>query len=403
MRITICIFITCLFAHAAAAQLRFGSVQEIWRYADAHNVQLAAALSRERSAGLQLKQAKGALLPNITANGAYTDNLEIQPTLVPAKLFDPAAPDGSFYEATFGRRYLYSGNVNVQLNLLNTQNWFAVRAARLEKEISVLSIVKTKRDLYEQLANVYYTYLLATEAEELSIANKKAMDTLFASAQRKKADGLISQVTLNSTAINKEKAEKNLAMASQEKQLQLNALRQLLNTRDNIQLEETPAAITADTAFAADPDVLLAAQQVALYKTQWQSSRAAYAPSLSAVYQYNLTIAGDDFLQFNNTNHIPGQYWGLRLSLPVFAGNTRRVSEQKAKIDWTLSQQQYEAAGLQSQLVNENVRLSYQTAAGAYDKAKSIRHCIAITTNMPHGCWRKVRFPWMSACGIIQT
>ncbi|SFW79276.1 TolC family protein [Chitinophaga sancti] len=362
----------CISALPVSAQLRFSSVQDLWKYADGHNIQLTASIASDKEAALSLKAAKGALLPTISANGNYTDNIRIQSTLIPAHLFDQTVPDGTFYEATFGKRYNYNTAANVQLNLINTQNWFAIKTAKLDKEIAALNIQKTRRDLYEQLANNYYSYLLADEAEKLFQSNAATMDTVFASVQRKYNDGFVSEVTINNAAINKEKATKSLVTATQNKLLQLNNLQQLLNTGDRIEISEQPVTPYIPQPFAPDPDVSLAFGEFLKSKVQWQSSKAAYAPTLSAVYQYSRTITTDHFMQFSNSNDLPSQYWGLRLSVPIFSGNNRHYTVQKTKIDMDLKQQQYQAAGLQSQLTNQNILLSYNTAFKNMEKAKEI-------------------------------
>jgi outer membrane protein TolC len=356
----------------ATAQLSFTSVQDIWKYADAHNIQVTAANASMQEAAIAVKQAKGALLPTVTANGNYTDNIKLQSTLIPANLFDQSAPAGTFYEATFGKRFNYAGSVNAQLDLVNTQNWFAIRSAKLDKEIAALNMQKTKRDLYEQLANIYYSYLLADEAEKLSADNAHTMDTICASVQRKYNDGLVSEVTMNNAAINRNKAEKSLLLAAQNKLLQLNNLQQLLNTKDSIVISEQGTTTYIPQPFTTDPDVTIAYEQMQRSKTQWQSSKAAFAPSLSAVYQYNRLITTDKFMQFDNSNDLPSQYFGLRLSVPILMGNSRRYNVQKARIDWQLKEQQYQATGLQSQLTNQNILISFYTASSDLEKAKGI-------------------------------
>jgi outer membrane protein len=118
--------------------------------------------------------------------------------------------------------------------------------------------------------------------------------------------------------------------------------------------------------------VQLAQTQYLLSKNTWSSTKAAFAPTLSAVYQYSQQISGDKFMQFSNTNNQPQEYVGLRLSVPLFAGNTRNYQVQKAKIDLTLKQQQFEAARLQSSINNQNVIIQYNTALRAFENAKTI-------------------------------
>jgi len=357
------------------AQLRFASLQELWAYADAHNIQLQAAEAGKTTAGINVKQSYGAILPTVTANGSFTDNMTIQPTLVPANLFNPSAPAGTYTEATFGRRYIYNGNVVAQVDILNTQDWFAIKAAKLNNEIALLNIAKSKTDLYGQLASAYYSYVLLTEAERLSRDNLQTTTTAYNLATNKFTEGLISEITLNTAKINNEKAGKSLELAMQNKLLQLNNLKILLNTRDSILITERVEkdnALALGDVFAPDPNVQLSAMQMQAAKNEWQSSKAAFAPTMSAIYQYNTQIAGDQFLKFSNTNNLPQQYWGLRLSVPVFSGGAKKYQVQKAKVDYSLKQKEYNNAKLQSGINDENLLIAYNSALSVYNKSKDI-------------------------------
>ncbi len=364
-----------LLASVSEAQKSFSSLQEVWSYADKHNIQVQTAEANKTVAGINIKQAKGALLPTATASGAFTDNIRIQSTLVPANLFNPAAPANSYTEATFGRRYIYNGNINVQFEILNTQDWFNLSAAKLNDELASLNIAKAKTDLYEQLANIYFTCVLLSEAEKLSLENLNTSASILTVAKAKFTEGLISEVTLNTALINKEKAERGLTAATENKHLQLNNLMQLLNTTDSIRITENITDKTASPntkQFTQDPDVQLSYVQMLASKNQWQLSRAAFAPTLSAVYQYNTQIAADDFMKFDNSNTTPQQYWGLRLSVPIFSGHTRRYQVQKSKIEYDTRKKQYESEKNQSAITNQNMLISYNSSLTAFEKSKNI-------------------------------
>ena len=124
------LILLCFACQNAYAQVSFSSLQQVWDYADKHNIQIQTAAANKLIAGKQVKQAYGGLYPTVSANGGFTDNLKLQPTLIPAQLFNQSAPAGTFTEVTFGRQYMYNGNISAQMNLISTQDWFNVRAAK---------------------------------------------------------------------------------------------------------------------------------------------------------------------------------------------------------------------------------------------------------------------------------
>ncbi|MFY0252527.1 TolC family protein [Chitinophaga sp. 30R24] len=365
----------CLSSHFVHAQTSFASLEEIWHYADQHSVQLQTATGDKLIAAYNVKQAYGAIIPTITANGGFTDNIKIQSTLIPATLFNPAAPPGTFTAVAFGTRFIYNGALAAQMDLLNTQDWFNIKAARLNNELATQHIAKTKSDLYTKLANAYYSYILLEEAEKLSQDNVKTTSIIYDLSNNKFKDGLISEVTVNTALINKQKAAKNLEVAIQNKLVQLNNLKLLLNIRDSIAITEKMAEKTQSTeapVFAEDPNVGVAYTQLKLSENTWKSSKAAYAPTLSAFYQYSTQILGNNFLKFNNSNTTPQQYWGLRLSVPIFSGNTRHYQVQKNKTDLGNKQKLYDDARLQADINNENLLINYRSSLDAFMRAKKI-------------------------------
>lgn len=359
----------------AAAQVRFSSMEAVWDYANEHSIQVQAAHTNEELAALGTRSARGRLLPVVTVNGAFTDNIRIQQTLVPAKLFNPAAPEDLYTAASFGRRYIYTGNVAAQMDLLNISSWFSLKSAKLQESITALELEQTKKDLYGQLADSYFSCLLLQEAEKLAEENVSSTTALYTTARNKYSEGLISEAVLNTALINKSKAVQSLQTAQQQQQLQLNNLRILLQLPDSLVL--SPVTLPADMvaageAFVPDPATQLARQQMLLAKNEWQASRAAYAPVLSAVYQFSSQVAADELLQFGNSNTTPQQYWGLRLSVPLFTGGTRKYQTAQSKKVYNLRQEQYKVQQLQSSIVNDNLLLARNSAARSWQQSANI-------------------------------
>ena len=64
------------------SQTVFRSVEEVWKYADEHNVTIRIARYDLQKSGYSKSQTVGALLPQVAASASYTDNLSLQTTLL---------------------------------------------------------------------------------------------------------------------------------------------------------------------------------------------------------------------------------------------------------------------------------------------------------------------------------
>jgi outer membrane protein len=364
VRIRIVLLIVCFSVCHAQAQVTFRSLEEVWKYAEEHNIQINIASSSNKIAALSVKQAVGNMMPAVAINGTFTDNVKIPPTLVPANLLNPKAAEGTFTEATFGRRFNYNANATAQFDILNIQDWFNLRKATLDEKIAGANYARAKQQLYEQVATAYYSCLLLRKATDLSINNDTSAISICKVATEKYKNGLISQVVLNIALINKEKADKTVNIALRDYAVQSNNLRLLLNCPDSIVLtqenDETQVNDMAD--LAVDPSVTLAYMQTLSMKNQWRSAKAAFAPTLSAFYQYNEQLVSDEILNFSNSNTIQQQYWGVKLSLPLFSGNTRHYQVKKTMVEYQLKQKEFENMQLESDLRDKNLITEYTSA-----------------------------------------
>lgn len=82
----ICLMLFLFLCGSAYTQLHFASLEAVWQYADQHAAQIKIARAGKVSSGISVQQSMATLMPTVQANGGFTDNVNIQPTLVPASL-----------------------------------------------------------------------------------------------------------------------------------------------------------------------------------------------------------------------------------------------------------------------------------------------------------------------------
>ena len=114
------------------------------------------------------KQSYLGFLPTVTTNANFTNNLNLQTTLVPKIIVDKNAKDGEVVPVQFGQKYIYQAGVTAQMDLLNLQTWFNTRIAKETEELNKVQLVNAKKSIYRQLASQCYSYLLAKEAARLA-------------------------------------------------------------------------------------------------------------------------------------------------------------------------------------------------------------------------------------------
>lgn len=352
---------------SSGQRVSFNSLSQVFEFASKNNIQLRTADARKRIAALQIQQSYSTLFPNVSLNGNYTDNIKIQPTLVPLSLF--GGEPNTYSEEKFGRRYTYNANVSAQVSILDLKNWFAIGMSKYNFELTQLSFQKDKMELMEELAAAYYNYLMWQEIEKLSRQNSYASDTIWMTYNKRATEGLIGNVQLNTALINKYKSSTALQVAQANKKISLNNLRALLNLNpaDSIFINDQisaikPGPLPAERFTFSSPELQIAHIQTLLSRNTMRTLRAAFAPSLTAVYQYSSQVAGDKFLSGENANNTSQQYFGLRLSVPLFMGGYRRQQLKAGEIDYQNKLDVYQTMKNQTDINNSTMLIEYHSA-----------------------------------------
>jgi len=361
----------------SGAQTTFSSVEELWRYADEHNVAVKNAALETEKAKQSVKQSYMAFTPVVAANASATDNTTIQTTLIPAVIF--GGPAGTYQAVQFGQKYIYNAGVTAQLDLVNVQTWHNTRIAKETAELNKAAQGNTRRNVYQQIAAQYYNCLLCKEGLRLAKQSADVADSVLNAIEDKFSTGLVSQPNLDMAKLNSERAQQTLITASFQLSTSLNQLKGLLamSTNDSITIAgalNTTSAIPITSNFAEDPGVKLQYRQVELNRSKIRVSNGQAYPTVSILYSNNSQQFDNKFRPFDASGPkwFPANYWSLRASWTILNGGNRWLQTQKNKLTYLQSQADLEQSKRQAAINDENLRLSYNKAAALLQKSKSI-------------------------------
>ena len=362
----------------ARAQVIFRSLEDAWKYADAHNITIITAKYEAEKAVYAKRASYSALLPQVNATGSYTDNLSLQTTLIP-DIFD-GHPE-RYVPLKFGEQFVYTGGIAAQMNVLNLQNFYNARIARQTEELNKVSLANNKKSVYQQVATQFYSFLLMQEAYRLAEQSASTADSVFQSVSNKFKEGTVNEANVDVAKLNFERAQQNQITAKYQMLTAQNNLKALLNmsVKDSLAIESTlnenlQLEITAP--FQKDPAVLLADYQQKISLSQYRAANGAFAPTINVLYNYATQRYDKTFEPFSGATGVaawfPSQYWSLQASIPLFTSGSRLFQSRKSKIAWNESVAQYENAQRQSEINDENIRLNYEKAVAVLSKTKEV-------------------------------
>lgn len=331
------ILVSTIASFSAQAQVSFQSFEDVLRFADAHAIAIKASALNEQIAQTEKKEVQSSRLPSLHASLGYTDNITLQPALVPAQFFNPTAPEGELQELTFGTKYQYNWGLQAQWDVVNFQRKFAVETTTTKVEEMRWQTEVSRFNVYQQLASTYYAILLTQESIQIYTENLSVSEAIYTHTQDQFRNGLVTQSELNLAEIKVRQNRSALASAKNNYQQFYTQLQHQLNTTQDITIHDDPDAFILDsrTIASTHPEIKLEEVRLQQFESVWKQQKAAQLPTLSLVYQNNKTFAVDNFMDFSNTIEQPQQLFGVSLNLINFGNfnNRHRISKSKKQVE----------------------------------------------------------------------
>ena len=305
------------------------------------------------------KEVKSNLIPKIQANGDYKYYFDLPTQLMPAKAFNPMAPDWKFKPAQFGVPHNINANVQIVLPVYNPQLYGNIKTTKIAKELSRLKYNKTKEQVLYDVSNLYYNAQILKAKRSFiqgNIANtKKLLDNLKLLHQH----GLVKGSDVDKIRLQLQQLQSQSDQIDANYTQILDALKFYMGMPLDTPIDvETDIDVTNDKPdyqTAESLDFKMAKTKTKLLKSEISTLKRSRLPSLSLLGSYGTIGYGydekpHDFLDFYDMSFV-----GAKLSIPIFNGTT---------ISRKIKQKTYELKNseLQMELVTEQKSMSIKNA-----------------------------------------
>jgi outer membrane protein len=371
------LMILLLAQTASSGQIVLQSLDDAWHYADLHNITIANAnFGLDKSIAVR-KQSYMAFLPSAGANASFTDYPSLPVTLVPAFIFDQKAQPGDVRSVQFGQKYIYTGGVTAQLDVVNAQTWYNVRTARETELLNRASVANAKKLAYQQVASQYYDCLLSVVAEQIASRSMGIADSVVMSTNNKFDAGTVNMGNVDQAKLNAEKSRQTYILAQYQLRISRNTLKALLNMsstdslliQDSLPEHSLPEGIGT---FAEDPAISVADYQSRVDRAALRTSKAAIFPTLSFYYSNTLQNNNNLFEPIRGGTTFQASYYALRANWNIFTGGARWLQVQRSKINYLQSLAQLDNTRKQSAINDDNIVLNYHKSLELLRNAKNV-------------------------------
>ncbi len=339
---TMALALTTLMPLSAEAQKQW-TLQECIDYAMANNITLQQSKLKKESATEELKGAKAALLPTLSAS--TNQSLGYQPWkdtgmsyvtngTVNTKV-DKTSYNGSY--SLSGQWTVWNGNRNI-----NT-----IKLDQLSEEQAELSTKETANSIQERIAQIYAQILYLAENVKV---NEQMLETSKKNEERGQEMLAVGKMSKADVAqLSAQRANDEYAIVEAQSQL-LNyelQLKQLLEITDEERFQVAIPEITDEQVLAKIPELQTVYEQALMSRPEIERSQLAIKSSgvsvalAKAGWMPSVNLTGGIT---TSTNSLSSNNWGNQMksnmntslgvgvTVPIYDGRSTKTSVNKAKI-----------------------------------------------------------------------
>jgi len=339
------------------------SLQEMIEKARENNKSLKMSENEIKIASEKNKEVKSNLFPKVQATGDYKYFFDLPTQLMPAKAFNPMAPEWEFKPAQFGVPHNINANVQVMVPVFNPQLYSNIKTTEIAKELSRLKYKKTKEQVFYDISNMYYNaQIIKSQLKFLdgNIANtQKLLDNLKLLKEQGLAKGSdVNKIDLQWQQLKtqKEQAQSNYTQI-------LDALKFYMGMPLDKQIDVENEINTSEDTYAYDKentlDFRMAKTKTSLVENEIKSLNRSRLPTLSFMASYGQTGYGYDekpheFLDFYDISFV-----GAKLNIPIFNGTTiaHKVNQKKYELENSRLQQELVSDKKEMEINNAKLKL----------------------------------------------
>lgn len=241
-----------------------------------------------------------------------------------------------------GRTNTWSAGVSASMPIINFQLWENVKLAGQNVELAVEQARSSRLDMVSQVKQAFYGVLLAKQVRDVynqvyenAADNFRVVEMRYNAQKASELEYTRSKATLEGTLPNLFNSEASVDIALWSLKavmgLDLDEDIDVAGALDDYEQEMFPSSDAMEYSLENNTTVRQLALQAEQLASAVRLQQAAYLPSLSLAFTYNMSAMANDF-QFSEYRWSPYSYLGLSLQIPIFSGGRRLNQVKQARV-----------------------------------------------------------------------
>jgi outer membrane protein len=349
-----------VFAQQPVDTIHIDNLDMLWKLSIENNSSQKIYKLKNQQAKVDYNTSRAYLLPQISGSFSGQDNTKLATTPVPGELL--GQPNTTQY-LQFGNQFVYNTGVTISKSLFDWQAKVQSKIAKVNITLNSAQQSANEQNLKTQIAQSYFTLLVAKKAIEISENDLKISDSILLIIKQKLQQGLVDAIAVNQATVN---SNNILLSISQSKELYKNALvsiKILAGMSENTHIYLKPidkieSLYKADiTKVDQDKNVLVYSHNVEIQKWQYKMSKAAILPKFSINSYWGYQQFRDNFgMDFKSNSWKDYRYIALNINVPIFTGFAHMNKLKSNNIQTEIVKQQYNAAVEQSKINDKSLQ-----------------------------------------------
>lgn len=314
----------------------------------------------------QIKETRGAALPQLTGTSTMTNNVLVQQFVLPAEAF--GGEPGQFIAIKAGQTWSALSQVQLSQQLYNKQVFTGLKAAKSTEEFYRLSEQLSRENVIQQVAANYYQVQISRLQMDVIDANIARVAKLGEMIEGQYANGLARKIDVDRVKVNRSNLDAQKSLLENALTQQENLLKYYMGMpiEEPIQLEKLDIATLPlmDIHQLEDDlnvenllsyNVLKKQSELLHFQRDAIISEGYPTLSLSASYTYN-TQSNNFNLYSNKALNYDMAAVTLNLRIPIFDGFSRRSRVQQSQIAINRLQEDIRRTNNSLKMANENAK-----------------------------------------------
>ncbi len=373
VKVNLLLICTIALLNASAQDVKKFSLKEAQDFAVLNNFNAKLSQIDIEAANKSVQEAVSIGLPQVNADVAYQDFLEIPTSLIPAEVF--GGPSGTFETVQFGTKYNLTAGATVNQLLFDGSYIIGVQGARKFKEKMKQLGQKTEQEVRMDVEQAYLTVLIAMENKQFLEDNLGNIDSTLYETEQLYQNGFleesaVDQLKLLATTMKNNISKADRMIETTEKMLKF---QMGMSMEDEIEvtdkLEALYEGIDAEALSTTNFDVTknieyqLAETELILTNYLVRLEKAKYLPSVGAYLNYQQQAQRNQWNFFDgDKDWFPTTVWGVRLSVPIWDSFKTPAKVRQAQLNYM----KVEEAKRQTE---KGLNLQYETAKNDFQNA----------------------------------